>query len=207
MHKQAEEFIISRWKFCLFSDGWCLEAFTLAQGRMLEELTNTLVMLVVGKVRLILYGVLICFQTAWKQMILLNLSPPNKLNLIIKNCKFPSTRSVPSATHFSPLGVRVSLTPLNVISKSLLACRWRTIGSWGVMRSGRSSRGESIWRGRRTLRTWTGSTSSSSRCCSKTQKWKSVRRTNSSLSLGPQPASSFRTSTPSNFDHVASTNV
>ncbi|XP_014829214.1 PREDICTED: toll-like receptor 5 isoform X2 [Poecilia mexicana] len=31
-------------------DGWCLEAFTLAQGRMLEELTNVLVMLVVGKV-------------------------------------------------------------------------------------------------------------------------------------------------------------
>ncbi|KAM3603209.1 uncharacterized protein V6R79_018389 [Siganus canaliculatus] len=31
-------------------DGWCLEAFTLAQGRMLEELTNSLIMLVVGKV-------------------------------------------------------------------------------------------------------------------------------------------------------------
>ncbi|KAK9531117.1 hypothetical protein VZT92_010561 [Zoarces viviparus] len=31
-------------------DGWCLEAFTLAQGRMLEELTNVLIMLVVGKV-------------------------------------------------------------------------------------------------------------------------------------------------------------
>ncbi|XP_029965917.1 toll-like receptor 5 [Salarias fasciatus] len=31
-------------------DGWCLEAFSLAQGRMLEELTNVLVMLVVGKV-------------------------------------------------------------------------------------------------------------------------------------------------------------
>ncbi|XP_039638511.1 toll-like receptor 5 [Perca fluviatilis] len=30
-------------------DGWCLEAFTLAQGRMLEELTNVLIMLVVGK--------------------------------------------------------------------------------------------------------------------------------------------------------------
>ncbi|KAL3052894.1 hypothetical protein OYC64_005420 [Pagothenia borchgrevinki] len=30
-------------------DGWCLEAFTLAQGRMLEELTNVLVMVVVGK--------------------------------------------------------------------------------------------------------------------------------------------------------------
>uniref|UniRef100_UPI0037E9B39D uncharacterized protein n=1 Tax=Semicossyphus pulcher TaxID=241346 RepID=UPI0037E9B39D len=31
-------------------DGWCLEAFTLAQVRMLEELTNVLIMLVVGKV-------------------------------------------------------------------------------------------------------------------------------------------------------------
>ncbi|XP_029318603.1 toll-like receptor 5 [Cottoperca gobio] len=31
-------------------DGWCLEAFTLSQGRMLEELTNVLIMLVVGKV-------------------------------------------------------------------------------------------------------------------------------------------------------------
>uniref|UniRef100_A0A3P9DDX7 Toll like receptor 5 n=1 Tax=Maylandia zebra TaxID=106582 RepID=A0A3P9DDX7_9CICH len=31
-------------------NGWCLEAFTLAQGRMLEELTNVLIMLVVGKV-------------------------------------------------------------------------------------------------------------------------------------------------------------
>ncbi|XP_076026988.1 toll-like receptor 5 [Genypterus blacodes] len=31
-------------------DGWCLEAFTLAQGRMLEELKNILIMLVVGKV-------------------------------------------------------------------------------------------------------------------------------------------------------------
>ncbi|KAK5853305.1 hypothetical protein PBY51_007103 [Eleginops maclovinus] len=30
-------------------DGWCLEAFTMAQGRMLEELTNFLVMVVVGK--------------------------------------------------------------------------------------------------------------------------------------------------------------
>ncbi|KAK5903933.1 hypothetical protein CgunFtcFv8_007673 [Champsocephalus gunnari] len=30
-------------------DGWCLEAFTLAQGRMLEELTDVLVMVVVGK--------------------------------------------------------------------------------------------------------------------------------------------------------------
>lgn len=41
----------------LFSDGWCLEAFTLAQGRMLEELTNVLVMVVVGKVciRLLTY--------------------------------------------------------------------------------------------------------------------------------------------------------
>lgn len=35
---------------CLFLDGWCLEAFSLAQGRMLEELTNILVMVVVGKV-------------------------------------------------------------------------------------------------------------------------------------------------------------
>ncbi|KAM9798411.1 toll-like receptor 5b [Neosynchiropus ocellatus] len=33
------------------NDGWCLDAFTLAQGRMLEELTNVLIMLVVGKVR------------------------------------------------------------------------------------------------------------------------------------------------------------
>ncbi|XP_040016422.2 toll-like receptor 5b isoform X1 [Gasterosteus aculeatus] len=31
-------------------DGWCLEAFTLAQSRMLEELTNVLIVLVVGKV-------------------------------------------------------------------------------------------------------------------------------------------------------------
>ncbi|CAJ1077192.1 toll-like receptor 5 isoform X1 [Xyrichtys novacula] len=31
-------------------DGWCLEAFSLAQSRMLEELTNVLIMLVVGKV-------------------------------------------------------------------------------------------------------------------------------------------------------------
>lgn len=31
-------------------DGWCLEAFSLAQGRMLEELTNVLIMVVVGKV-------------------------------------------------------------------------------------------------------------------------------------------------------------
>ncbi|XP_054617333.1 toll-like receptor 5 isoform X2 [Dunckerocampus dactyliophorus] len=31
-------------------DGWCLEAFTLAQGRMLSELKNVLIMLVVGKV-------------------------------------------------------------------------------------------------------------------------------------------------------------
>lgn len=31
-------------------DGWCLEAFTLAQGRKLEELSNVLIMIVVGKV-------------------------------------------------------------------------------------------------------------------------------------------------------------
>ncbi|XP_054871773.1 toll-like receptor 5 [Amphiprion ocellaris] len=31
-------------------DGWCLEAFSLAQGRMLEELKNILIMVVVGKV-------------------------------------------------------------------------------------------------------------------------------------------------------------
>ncbi|KAK7907340.1 hypothetical protein WMY93_015952 [Mugilogobius chulae] len=31
-------------------DGWCLEAFTLAQGRKLEELSNLLIMIVVGKV-------------------------------------------------------------------------------------------------------------------------------------------------------------
>ncbi|XP_061667357.1 toll-like receptor 5 isoform X3 [Syngnathoides biaculeatus] len=31
-------------------DGWCLEAFTLAQGRMLNELKNVLVMVLVGKV-------------------------------------------------------------------------------------------------------------------------------------------------------------
>ncbi|XP_068433660.1 toll-like receptor 5 [Clinocottus analis] len=31
-------------------DGWCLEAFMMAQGRMLEELTNVLIVLVVGKV-------------------------------------------------------------------------------------------------------------------------------------------------------------
>ncbi|XP_061751006.1 toll-like receptor 5 [Nerophis ophidion] len=31
-------------------DGWCLEAFTMAQGRMLNELQNVLIMLVVGKV-------------------------------------------------------------------------------------------------------------------------------------------------------------
>ena len=35
---------------CLLTDGWCLEAFALAQGRMLEELTNVLIMLVVEKV-------------------------------------------------------------------------------------------------------------------------------------------------------------
>ncbi|KAM6992380.1 toll-like receptor 5 [Tautogolabrus adspersus] len=45
----------SRKTVCIVSneflkDGWCLEAFTLAQGRMLEELTNVLIMLVVGKV-------------------------------------------------------------------------------------------------------------------------------------------------------------
>ncbi|XP_043962743.1 toll-like receptor 5 [Gambusia affinis] len=45
----------SRKTLCIVSkeflkDGWCLEAFTLAQGRMLEELTNVLVMMVVGKV-------------------------------------------------------------------------------------------------------------------------------------------------------------
>ncbi|XP_047244871.1 toll-like receptor 5 [Girardinichthys multiradiatus] len=45
----------SRKTLCVVSkeflkDGWCLEAFTLAQGRMLEELTNVLVMLVVGQV-------------------------------------------------------------------------------------------------------------------------------------------------------------
>ncbi|CAL9692175.1 unnamed protein product [Knipowitschia caucasica] len=34
----------------LFADGWCLEAFTLAQGRKLEELSNVLIMIVVGKV-------------------------------------------------------------------------------------------------------------------------------------------------------------
>ncbi|XP_038124946.1 toll-like receptor 5 [Cyprinodon tularosa] len=45
----------SRKTLCIVSkeflkDGWCLEAFTLAQGRLLEELTNVLIMLVVGKV-------------------------------------------------------------------------------------------------------------------------------------------------------------
>ncbi|XP_034018791.1 toll-like receptor 5 isoform X2 [Thalassophryne amazonica] len=45
----------SRKTVCIVSkaflnDGWCLEAFKLAQGRMLEELTNVLIMLVVGKV-------------------------------------------------------------------------------------------------------------------------------------------------------------
>ncbi|XP_042359336.1 toll-like receptor 5 [Plectropomus leopardus] len=44
----------SRKTVCIVSkeflkDGWCLEAFTLAQGRMLEELRNVLIMLVVGK--------------------------------------------------------------------------------------------------------------------------------------------------------------
>ncbi|XP_037099997.1 toll-like receptor 5 [Syngnathus acus] len=45
----------SRKTLCIVSkdflkDGWCLEAFTLAQGRMLTELKNVLIMLVVGKV-------------------------------------------------------------------------------------------------------------------------------------------------------------
>uniref|UniRef100_A0AAQ6IGP9 TIR domain-containing protein n=1 Tax=Anabas testudineus TaxID=64144 RepID=A0AAQ6IGP9_ANATE len=45
----------SRKTVCIVSkeflkDGWCLEAFALAQGRMLEELRNVLVMMVVGKV-------------------------------------------------------------------------------------------------------------------------------------------------------------
>ncbi|XP_028295151.1 toll-like receptor 5b isoform X2 [Gouania willdenowi] len=45
----------SRKTLCIVSkeflkDGWCLEAFTLAQSRMLEELKNVVVMLVVGKV-------------------------------------------------------------------------------------------------------------------------------------------------------------
>lgn len=45
----------SRKTICVVSskflkDGWCVEAFTLAQGRKLEELTNVLIMLVVGKV-------------------------------------------------------------------------------------------------------------------------------------------------------------
>ncbi|KAG7244239.1 hypothetical protein INR49_004377 [Caranx melampygus] len=45
----------SRKTVCIISneflkDGWCLEAFALAQGRMLEELTNVLIMLVVGQV-------------------------------------------------------------------------------------------------------------------------------------------------------------
>ncbi|XP_041661777.1 toll-like receptor 5 [Cheilinus undulatus] len=45
----------SRKTVCIVSkeflkDGWCLEAFSLAQGRMLEELSNILIMLVVGKV-------------------------------------------------------------------------------------------------------------------------------------------------------------
>uniref|UniRef100_A0A4W6CLV0 Toll-like receptor 5 n=1 Tax=Lates calcarifer TaxID=8187 RepID=A0A4W6CLV0_LATCA len=45
----------SRKTVCIISkeflkDGWCLEAFTLAHFRMLEELTNILIMLVVGKV-------------------------------------------------------------------------------------------------------------------------------------------------------------
>nr|AUW64604.1 toll-like receptor 5M [Mastacembelus armatus] len=45
----------SRKTVCVISkeflkDGWCLEAFNMAQGRMLEELTNVLIMMVVGKV-------------------------------------------------------------------------------------------------------------------------------------------------------------
>ncbi|XP_077600116.1 toll-like receptor 5 [Stigmatopora nigra] len=45
----------SRKTLCVVSkeflrDGWCLEAFALAQGRMLNELKNVLIMLVVGKV-------------------------------------------------------------------------------------------------------------------------------------------------------------
>ncbi|XP_076612802.1 toll-like receptor 5 [Chaetodon auriga] len=45
----------SRKTVCIVSkeflkDGWCLEAFNLAQGRMLEELTKILIILVVGKV-------------------------------------------------------------------------------------------------------------------------------------------------------------
>lgn len=49
---------------CLLPDGWCLEAFTLAQGRMMEELTNVLIMLVVGKV-CVLWGLLkVIFQNS-----------------------------------------------------------------------------------------------------------------------------------------------
>nr|AEN71825.1 toll-like receptor 5 membrane form [Paralichthys olivaceus] len=45
----------SRKTVCVISkeflkDGWCLEAFTLAQTRMVEELTNVLILLVIGKV-------------------------------------------------------------------------------------------------------------------------------------------------------------
>ncbi|KAM9840790.1 toll-like receptor 5 [Aulostomus maculatus] len=45
----------SRKTVCIVSkeflkDGWCLEVFTLAQSRMLEELKNVLIMVVVGKV-------------------------------------------------------------------------------------------------------------------------------------------------------------
>ncbi|KAJ0060784.1 hypothetical protein NL108_000171, partial [Boleophthalmus pectinirostris] len=29
--------------------GWCLEAFTLAQGRKLEELSNVLIVIIVGR--------------------------------------------------------------------------------------------------------------------------------------------------------------
>nr|QOS44502.1 toll-like recrptor 5m [Argyrosomus japonicus] len=40
---------LSNIRDAIWGNGWCLEAFTLAQGRMLEELTNVLIMLVVGK--------------------------------------------------------------------------------------------------------------------------------------------------------------
>ncbi|XP_053300958.1 toll-like receptor 5 isoform X1 [Pleuronectes platessa] len=45
----------SRKTVCVISkeflkDGWCLEAFTLAQSRMVEELKNVLILLVIGKV-------------------------------------------------------------------------------------------------------------------------------------------------------------
>uniref|UniRef100_A0AAV2KE11 TIR domain-containing protein n=1 Tax=Knipowitschia caucasica TaxID=637954 RepID=A0AAV2KE11_KNICA len=53
----------SRKTLCVVSkqflkDGWCLEAFTLAQGRKLEELSNALIMIVVGKVNISLRGLL-----------------------------------------------------------------------------------------------------------------------------------------------------